>query len=79
MSSRVIREAIASRDGSDNDRRTADAIVAQLAKTPRAVVFDLLAVSGVEGVRPHDSRKAMLRRLWCLLTAQCRARERAEV
>ena len=78
MTADKLKVTIEHQRGGPFDRRIADEAVSELAVRPRAVVLAILTAAGIEGIRPRDSRAAMLRRLHARLTARVRARERAE-
>lgn len=61
------------------DRAVADQVLAAVRWRTRPALYELLAAGGLEGLRPRDTKTAMLRRLHLRLTARVRARERAEV
>ena len=60
-------------------RGLADHAVAELRGMSQADVYRHLLAAGLDGIRPGDSKGAMLKRLHDRLTARVRARERAEV
>ncbi len=75
-----LKSAVAG--GADADEvhhAVADHAVAELGKLSKDAVFRHLTEAGVEGARPHDSKKDMLQRARNRITAAARARARAEV
>ena len=79
----TVRQAIARVevyvDDLSEDYAIADHVVADVRDLAQPKLYAKLVAAGLEGLRPHDSKVAMLRRLHNRLTARIRARERNEV
>lgn len=83
MTATAVRQAIDRvsqwADDVAGDRAAADQVLAAVRPLPRAELFEVLAAAGLEGIRRHDPKAHLLRRLVLRLTGRVRARERAEV